>query len=143
MAAYVVVRLLLGKPVLSVVSYATDGILLVAVFLFTAYYRSSLDENKISLKEAMLFGTGTSIVAALVFGLAVWVVGVLYPQQDVIFTRQIMNKEITTTDPEIHYWAAWWAIVAAVSSAVLGSFGAFVAAIVFRNEKSEIKHKKV
>jgi len=141
LSAYVLVRLLMGSPTPSPASYVTDAILLVAVFLFTAYYRNALEEKKITLKEAMLFGMGTAVVAAVVYGLALWAVGLAFPQQCVVFAKTMMGKVLTLQDPQLHYWAAWWAIVGAVEVAVLGAFGAFVAAIVFRNEKSQIKHK--
>ena len=143
LSAYMLVRLLMGKPIPSPTNYVCDAILLVAVFLFTAYYRNSLPEKKITLKEAMLFGIGTPILAALVYGVVLWIGGILAPQQTVVFTHNMMEKEITTQDPQLHYWALFWALVAVVEMAVLGSFGAFVASIIFRNEKSEIKqHKK-
>ena len=91
----------------------------------------------------MLFGIGTAILAALVYGVVLWIGGILAPQQTVVLTHNMMEKEITTQDPQLHYWALFWALVAVVEMAVLGSFGAFVASIIFRNEKSEIKqHKK-
>ena len=142
LAIYVLVRLLMGSPVPSAAGYVSDAILLVLVFLFTAYYRNSLPDKKITLKEAMLFGVGTAIIAAMVYGLALWAVGLSFPPQVVLFTQTMMDKEITAQDPQIHYWAAWWAIVAAVETAVLGGFGAFVASIIFRNEKGRIVNKK-
>lgn len=137
LAAYLLVRLLMGKPLPTATGYVSDAILLVAVFLLTAYYRNSLPDKKITLKEAMLFGMGTAVLAAAVYGISVWLIGLSAPQQVVIFTHNMMDKEIIPQDPQIHYWAAWWGIVAAVEMAILGGFGAFVAAIVFRNERGE------
>lgn len=142
LAGYALVRLLMGNPIETPASYVSDAILLVAIFLFTAYYRNSLLEKRITLKEAVLFGMGTAVLAALVYGLSLWAMGLTAPQQAVLFTNTMTGNEITMQDPQLHYWAAWWAIVAAVEMAVLGAFGAFVAAIVFRNEKSEVQHKE-
>ena len=142
LSAYLLVRILMGKPMITPASYVSDAIILVAVFLFTAYYRNSLHEKKITLKEAMLFGSGTAVLAAIIYGLALWVIGIAFPLQTVVFTHNLMVKEITAQDPQLHYWAALWAIVAFVEMAVLGAFGAFVASILFRNEKPEIKHRK-
>ena len=141
LTAYVVLRLLLGSPLGSPASYVSDAILLVALFLFAAAYRRALPDKKITLKEAMLFGIGLSLVAALFYGLALWAIGIAAPQQTVLFTTT-MAQPITPEDPQLHYWAAWWAIVAGVEMLLLGCFGAFIAAIFLRNEKSEIKHKQ-
>lgn len=138
LTAYVLVRLLMGKPVASPLSYVSDAILLVCIFLFAAYYRSALPDKKVTLKELMLFGIGTAAVAALLYGLMLWGIGLAFPQQAVLFTNNMTPSEVTLQDPQLHYWAALWAIVAAVESLLLGAFGAFLAAILFRNEKGEV-----
>ena len=142
LALYVLVRLVSGTPIASPVSLVSDIILLVLVFLLSAYYRKSLPLSRITLKEAMLFGIGTAVVAGLVYGLLLWLLCLSSAEQTVLFTNTAMQSKITDTDPQLHYWAAMWSIVAGLEVALLGSFGAFIAAIVFRNEKSEIKHKK-
>ena len=142
LAAYVLIRLLMGKPLESPTSYVSDAVMLVAVFLFMAFYRNSLPDKKITLKEAMLFGIGTAVVAAFIYGLALWAFGLAFQQQTALFSTTMTGNEVTTQDPQLHYWAAWWAIYSFVMMALLGSFGAFVAAIFFRNEKSDIKNRK-
>lgn len=141
LAAYVLVRLLMGKPMESPASMIVDAILLVAVFLLTAYYRNSLPEKKITLKEAMLFGMGLAAVTGIVYGLILWAIGLTSAEQTILFTNTMTGNTITAQDPQLHYWAAWWAIVAGVETIFLGAFGAFVASILFRNEKAPI-HKK-
>lgn len=142
LSAYVLIRLLMGKPLESPTSYVSDAVMLVAVFLFMAFYRNSLPDKKITLKEAMLFGIGTAVVAAFIYGLALWAFGLAFQQQTALFSTTMTGNEVTTQDPQLHYWAAWWAIYSFVLMALLGSFGAFVAAIFFRNEKSDIKNRK-
>ena len=139
---YVLARLLMGSAVQSPVSYISDAVMLILVALFTAFYRNSLPEKKITLKEAMLFGMGTAVVGAVVYGVALWVIGITFPQQAAIFTTTMTGQETLPGDPQIRYWAAWWGIVGGVSLMVVGAFGSFLASIFFRNEKSEIKHKK-
>ncbi len=141
MVAYAIVRLLMGSPMSSPVSYIVDAVLIVAVFLFTAYYRAALPDKRITFKEAVLFGIGLSFVAAFVYAIALGVVGLLSPQQTVLFTVTMTPNEITLQDPQMHYWAFWWAIVAFVEVALLGSFAAFIAAICFRNEKPPLHQK--
>ena len=140
LSVYILGRLLAGSPAESPISYLTDAILLVLLVLLTAYYRNSLPDKKITLKEAMLFGIGTSLVAAIFYSLAIWATGLASPSQTVLFTASLSGQSITPHDPQLHYWAALWAIATFVDVALLGSFAAFLAAIFFRNEKSEIKH---
>lgn len=142
LAAYIVGRLLAGTPAESPVSYITDAILIILLFLLTAYYRNSLPDKKITLKEAMLFGIGATLVAALVYGAAILAIGLAAPSQTVLFTASLSGQTITIEDPQLHYWAALWSIVTFVNVALLGAFASFLAAIFFRNEKPEIKHKQ-
>ena len=139
---YVVARLLVGMPVERPTSLASDGILLVGELLLMAYYRASLPERKITLKEAMLFGIGLAAVAAVVYGIALWVIGLLSPQQEALFTTSMTGQAVGADDPQLHYWAAWWGFYACVMTLVLGGFGAFIGAIFFRTEKAEIKQHK-
>ena len=143
LALYILVRLLMGSAVESPVSLVVDVILLVLVVLLTARYRNSLPEKKITLKEAMLFGMGTAAVAGVVHGLLLYALLMTSAQQTVLFTNTMLGENtVDCQNPQLHYWAAWWAIVAGVETIVLGAFAAFLAAIFFRNEKSEIKHKQ-
>ena len=82
LSAYVLIRLLMGKPLESPTSYVSDAVMLVAVFLFMAFYRNSLPDKKITLKEAMLFGIGTAVVAAFIYGLALWAFGIAFQLRD-------------------------------------------------------------
>lgn len=141
LALYVLVRLLMGTPLASPTSLVLDAVLLVAVFLLTAWYRHSLPEQKMTLKEGLLFGMGTAAVAAVVYGVLLYAILRSSSTQTVLFTNSMNGNDITAQDPQLHYWAAWWAILAALSTLLLGAFGSFLAAIFFRNEKSEIKHK--
>ncbi|MBR1783833.1 MAG: DUF4199 domain-containing protein [Bacteroidales bacterium] len=142
MALYVAVRLLVGNPSPSPVTLPVDVALMVAIVLLAAHYRATLPGKLITLKETMLFGIGTAGVAGLVYGAALWLLCLLSANQTVMFTNTMTQNAINEADPQLHYWAAWWAIVAAVSTAVLGAFAAFLAAIMLRNEKSETITKK-
>lgn len=139
---YVLVRYLMGSPLGSPLSYVSDAILLVSIFLFAVHYRNSLPEGKVTLKELMLFGMGLSAVAAVVYGLLLFVLELALISQVLQFTNSMTGNELSPLDPQMNYWAIWWAIVAAIEVLLLGAFGAFLAAIFFRNEKSEIKHKQ-
>lgn len=137
---YIFVRYMMGVPAESPEAYITDGLLLVAVFLFTLLYRNVLPDRKATLKELMLLGLGIAVVASVLYGLFLWVFGSAVPEQTELFTRTLRGEEAFPTAPA-HYWAAWWGIESAVKLSVLGGFGAFIAAIVFRNEKSAVHQK--
>ncbi len=144
MALYVLVRLLMGSPMESPTSLIVDAILLVVLFLLTAWYRNSLPDRKITLKEAMLFGLGLSMVAAVLYGLLLLGIGLAFPQQTDLFTQTMVSPDaaLSVTQYPFTYWAAWWAIVAGGETLLLGAFGAFIASIIFRNEKPPIKPHK-
>ena len=138
---YILVRYLMGKPAESPEAYLTDGIMLVSVFIFTYLYRNAMPEKKATLKELMLLGLGTAVVASVLYGLFLWAFGSAVPSQTELFTRTMRGEEALVSAP-IHYWAAWWGIESAVKLAVLGGFGAFLAALLFRNEKAAVRKKE-
>jgi uncharacterized membrane protein (GlpM family) len=141
LALYIMVRYLMGSPAESPEAYMSDIIMLLAVFLFTLLYRNSLEEKKATLKELMLFGLGTAVVASLLYGVCLWLFGYAVPEQTDLFTRTLRGEEAVLSAPS-HYWAAWWGIESAIKLAVLGGFGAFVASLLFKNEKSDVHSKK-
>lgn len=138
---YIMVRYLMGSPAESPEAYMSDIIMLVAVFLFTLLYRNSLEEKKATLKELMLFGLGTAVVGSLLYGVCLFLFAYAIPEQTDLFTRTLRGEEALLSAPS-HYWAAWWGIESAIKLAVLGGFGAFVAALLFKNEKSDVRSKK-
>lgn len=134
---YILVRHLLGVPSEAPESFATDGILLAAVFLLALLYRNSLPDKRASLKELMLFGFGLSLVASVLYGLLLWGFGLAVPSQAALFAHATTGAEVTPEDPQIHYWAAFAAIVAALKLALIGCFGAFLAAVFFKNDNPQ------
>jgi len=137
---YLWVRYLMGNPAESPVSYLSDGILLVAGFLFTMLYRNALPDRKATLKELMLFGMGTAIIACVVYGVFIWIMGFTAQEQIELFTGTMMDNAPFTNYPA-HYWSAFWGFVSAVIMAILGGFGAFISALILKNEKGEIVKK--
>ena len=142
LSLYLLIRNLMGTPAVSPVSLISDAILLVSVFLFAAYYRNSLPERKVTMKELMLFGMGLAAVAGLVYGLFLWVLLSVDNDSIMHFVPGMTGREVDPNDPQLHYWAPFIAIVGAIETLILGAFGAFLAAILFKNEKPEIKNKR-
>lgn len=138
---YLLVRWLMHNPASSPESYLSDGVLLVGVLLLTVYYRNSLPDRKATLKELMLFGMGTAVLASLLYGIFVWIFGALVPAQADLFTLTLRGEKALKEAPS-HYWAAWWGIETGIKMMVLGGFGAFISALIFKNEKPEVKSKK-
>ena len=137
MGLYVLLRLLLGDAAERPVSLTTDIIAIVCIGLLMARYRGSLPEGKITLKEAMLFGLTAAATAGVAYGLCVWGCGSLSEKQVLLFIEGMMGKPWAEGDGLLRYWAAWWGIVSAVETAVVGALGAFVASLFLRNEKAE------
>ena len=134
---YLLVRWLMRNPAESPESYLSDGILLVSVFLFTMLYRNALQGGKATMKELMLFGMGTAVVASLLYGIYVWLSGIALPGQTELFSKTLTNADDFSRYP-VGYWSALWGIVAAVKMAVLGGFGAFISALILKNEKGTV-----
>lgn len=139
LGVYVLVRYLMGKPVENPESMVMDGVMLIAVLVTGIAYRKSLPEGKVTLKEMMLFGIGLAVVASVVYGLMLWGIGVVFKEQTVVFTRVLAGQEIGVDDEQLGYWALWWALLTAVKMAIVGGLGAFLTAILLKNEKSDIK----
>lgn len=125
------------NPAESPVAYLSDGILLLAVFLFTMLYRNALPDRKATLKELMLFGIGTAVIASLLYGLYIWLSGFSIPGQIELFTNTLMENDPFAQYPA-YYWSALWGFMAAVVMAVLGGFGAFLSALILKNEKGTV-----
>lgn len=135
---FLLVRWLMNYPAESPITYLSDGILLVSVFFFCLLYRNALPDRLVTMKELMLFGMGTAIVACLMYGLFIWVAGFLIPGQIELFTNTMMKSGSFAEYPA-HYWSALWGMVSAVVMALLGSFGAFLSALILKTEKPEKK----
>lgn len=133
---FLLVRWLMHNPAESPVSYLSDGILLVSVFLFSMLYRNALPERKVTMKELMLFGIGTALVACLLYGLFIWASGFANPGQIELFTDTMMKPGAFAEYPA-HYWSAFWGMLSTVIMAVLGSFGAFISSLILKTEKPE------
>lgn len=135
---YLLVRWLMGRSAESAESYLSDGILLVGLFVGCLLYRNSLPERKVTLKELMLFGMGAAVVACLIYGLYIWLSGMVLEGQTELMARTMFKADDFELYP-VGWWSALCGIVTGVKMAVLGGFGAFISALILKNEKGNVK----
>ncbi|MBR1798455.1 MAG: hypothetical protein IJ761_00955 [Bacteroidales bacterium] len=137
--AQILIRQLLMHECTSPLGYLPDALLLLSLLLLMIRYRKSLDGSKVSMKELMLFGMGTSCIAAVGYGLLLVLHGLCFKDQSLTFASTLMGHEVDVTNTPIHYWTLFVAIITVIETALLGSFGAFVFSILLKTEKPEKK----
>lgn len=127
--------------------------LALAVFVFVAVrrYRKQLPEEKVTLKELMYVGLGASVVAAVIYGLIIWLTaGVIIPDWNNAFIDgriAVMDPADVSADAKIAvekvrlYSAGDWGFIGGFRIAVWSVLVSFIAALVFRTEKAPVKSK--
>lgn len=154
MALYFLFFSIIGKPHATPTTYGTDLLLLIVILVGAYRYRKSLPEGKVSFKELMLLGLGTGFVAAVVYGLYIYLhLSVIYPDQvtlmcdnEVAMIREncteAMSGEVATCQQKIDIVASFgagaWAFRGGFLSGVFSILMAFIAALLF---KTEMKRK--
>lgn len=136
LAAYIIIRRLIGQPAQSPISLITDAILIISILLLSAYYRSALPEKQVTLKELMLFGIGTSLIAAITYGLLLWAHMSLDAPTTITFVQSLTGQTSTISDPQYHYWPPFITLLTLINITLLGSFASFLTAIILRTEKA-------
>ncbi|MBR1644359.1 MAG: DUF4199 domain-containing protein [Bacteroidales bacterium] len=145
---YVLVRYLVGRPISAPQTYGSD-LLLLASMLGVAYvYRRRLPDERVTFKELMLLCLGLGVIASAVYGLFLW----LYGQAiDTHFAQRcvegwLMGMDTSGAEDNQHastvvaqYTVVNWALTGAVRTAIMSILEAFVAALVFRTEKGNLK----
>ncbi|MCR4827861.1 MAG: DUF4199 domain-containing protein [Bacteroidales bacterium] len=152
MAAFVSLLFFLGYPLQAPVNYATD-ITLFACSLFFAYrYRASLPDARVFFKELMLLGLVIGIVAAIVYGLFLFVYGTVVDSSFLsrCIDRLVANEQNGTASPQQieqtvavmrSYTLATLSLIAAFRTSVMAILTAFCAALLFRTEKNIVRDK--
>ena len=143
---------LIYYPIYAPENYVTDLALLVATLFFAWKYRSHLSEKKVFFKELMLYGLGLGIVAAIVYGLFLFLYGGVIDRE---FPARCLEHFIlgeqqgSGTDEEKAFTISvmrtyklhTWAFIGAFRTAVMSIMTAFVAALLFRTEKNIVRNK--
>ena len=141
--------LLPSNPPASPESFEADVVIAVAIFLSAYRYRSTLPDKQVMLKELLLLGMGTAIVAAIVYGLLLWLVlGAVYPDLVDTFIQQRISlmpsadqgvAEAMAIEKTRAYTAGDWAFIGGFRIFVISIIFTFFSAIIFRTQKSPIK----
>jgi hypothetical protein len=135
-------------PIYAPENYVTDAVLLVFTLVFAYKYRNSLPEKKVTFKELILFGLGLGIVAAVVYGLYLFLYGgvidkgfaarclehFIYGEQNGSGTEEEKNATIAVMQS---YKLHTWAFIGMFRTAVMSIMTSFVAALIFRTEKAK------
>ena len=153
MALYMLVCFLSAAPILSPENYGTDALLLIGIFFFSFRYRKKLPDGRISLKELLLLGICTGIVASIVYALLLWLLLVaFFPDWVLAFQQARINlMQSDSIDVETaknillikNYGAADWAFIGGFRSFVMSIIIALFSSIVFATEKGEVRQKKI
>ncbi len=142
LALYLFVRHLIGMPTALPFDYGNDIVLIVSILLVSCLYRRSLSGGLVTIKELLLLGLGTGVVAAVVYGLSVWLYcGVVYPDMTAAYADRFRTPDTTAEQYAAARNPFWWALFYGfLKTAVTSVIVAFFSAIVFKTEKGELKN---
>ncbi|MDY5968602.1 MAG: DUF4199 domain-containing protein [Bacteroidales bacterium] len=150
LALYLVARWLLNKPVDAPQGFGSDIAVLAAMLFFSVRYRRTLPEKKVTLKELMQHNIWTGFVAALLFGISLWLYGTSVDgdllnrcvARMIEFEQQDGNdraETIATLEAYTLFTISW---IGAFRTFVMSILWAFIAALLFQTEKAPVKEKK-
>lgn len=138
-----------SNPPLAPESFVADAVLAVAIFLSAYRYRSTLPDKQVMLKELLLLGMGTAIVAAVVYGLLLWLIlGTVYTDLVETFITHRLSlmpsadegaEAAIAIEKTRAYTAGDWAFIGGFRIFVISIVFTFFSAIIFRTQKSPIK----
>ena len=146
LSLYVLLLWVFGSPMRAAETYATDILLTICVFYMCYRYRERLPEKRVFFKELMLLGLWIGVVAAIVYGLWLWLYGSVI---DTEFVDRCIEGRLSVMDLEDEsfetheairltkaYTAGDWGFIGGFRTAVMSILMAFMAAIVFKTEKN-------
>ena len=139
LSVYVLVRHLIGNCISNPVDVGKDVLMVVAMVVAAYLYRRGLDGGKVTLKELMLMGLWCGVVAAVVYGLFIWIYcGVLWPEMAGVFAERFGAKEMGAEAYEALTNPVGWALFYGfVYTACLSIIVAFFTALALRTTKGE------
>lgn len=141
LSLYLLLRHWVGAPCRTPSDLGKDALLLLAMGLSMYFYRRSLPDKMVTMKELLLLGLGTGFVAAVVYGLFVWLYcGVMYPDMTEVYAERFKTVD---SAPEGYVAAlnpGMWALMFGfVNSFLTSIIVAFFGALVLKTEKAEVR----
>ena len=132
-------------------NYITDIVMLLGMLVAAYRYRRTLEEERVTLKELMLLGLWVGFMASLVYGLLLW----LYGMVDGTLVERFAEGRLALMPPAETdaqgalnielvqgYTAGDWGFIGGFRSAVISILLNLVAALVMRTEKAPVRSKK-
>lgn len=140
MSVYLLVRHLLGCACGTPSDLGKDGLLVVGIAVAMYFYRRSLPDGKVTMKELLLMGLGAGMVSAVVYGLFVWLYcGVMYPEMTSVYAERFRTEESAAEGYVAALNPGMWALMFGFVNTFLTSIiVTFFGALVFRTEKAEV-----
>ena len=141
LSLYLLVRHWSGAPCSTPADLGKDGLLVVGIAVAMYFYRRSLQDGKVTMKELLLMGLGAGLVAAVVYGLFVWLYcGVMYPEMTGVYAERFKTEDSAAEGYVAALNPGMWALMFGFVNTFLTSIiVAFFGALVFRTEKAEVR----
>lgn len=137
----------LSMPLSQPVTYAENIALLVFMFIVVFLYRKSLQEKKITFKEAYIVGFGVGIVSSIMYGMFLYVFSLYIDtefQQRCFEIQREIKSNAHLNDEQISAMSSSSAIAFSgiLLSSIMSILWAMIVGILLRNEQAPLKIKK-
>ena len=144
MSLGLLVRFIISKPASSPISYVDNVIMLVFMAFVVYLYRNSLENKKITFKEAWLVGFFSAFVASVIYGMFMYIYNVWI---DTDMSARCMNglqnldrcKGYTIDQIKAMAGVSQMCVYSIIYNIIVGILWAFCVGIIFRNEKAQRK----
>lgn len=132
-------------------NYITDLVLLLGMAVAAYRYRRTLPDERVTLKELMLLGLWTGFVSATVYGVLLWLYGILdstlverFVEARLALMSMMGDGATDALSIQLvkNYSAGDWGFIGGFRVAVMSIFINLVIALVFRTEKAPVREKK-
>lgn len=144
----VLFRLLINKPVLSVMSYWEMIFLLFFIYLGVWLYRKELKEKKLSFAESYFVAFGSGIIGSIIYGMFIFIYASYIDssfQMRCFDIQRAVSTNASLTDQQIESMVKPSSI--AVSSmffvSLISIFAGLIIALLLMNKKKTLQDKEI
>ena len=140
-----------GERLAEPYNYVGEIALTVGMIVAAYLYRKRLPDGKVTLKELMLLELGIGLIAAIVYGLWIWLYsGSIAPDMVEVYNRyrvaQIpegddVEQYRRAVDLTLQYTSGDWAFIAGFRTWVFSILPNFFIALLLRTEKAPVRSK--